>query len=106
MYVIYVHKGTSSPKRKKCKRDKKDRRSKGEKVMEKAMESFMNHQTEAEQRFRKWEEERWQKEIELDEKRRQEDREHELRLFRMLGQMVNPRETTYPSPSYTYDYEY
>lgn len=75
--------------------------------MEKAIESFIKYQNEAEQRFRKWEEERWNKETELEEKRRKEDREHEVRLFEMLGQMAKPRErftTTYSTPPYNYEY--
>ena len=55
--------------------------------MEKAMETFMAYQCEAEERYQKNEEERWQKEIELEEKRRKEGQEHELRMMRMLGQM-------------------
>ena len=55
-----------SPKKKKCKIEK-DRKSKGEMVMEKAMESFSKYQNEAEEWFRKWEE-RWNKETELEEK--------------------------------------
>ena len=60
--------GACSPKKKKCKIEK-DRRSKGEKMMEKAMESFNKYQNEAEEKFRKWEEERWNKETKLEEKR-------------------------------------
>ena len=37
--------------------------------MEKAIESFVKHQNEAEEKFKKWEEERWKKEMELEEKR-------------------------------------
>ncbi len=54
------------------------------------IESFVKHQSEAEERFQTWEG-HWHKGIELDEKRRQEEREHELRLILMLGQMVQPR---------------
>ena len=42
-----------------------------------------------------WEEERWKKEADLDEKRRKEEREHEMRLFQMLAQMAKPN--PYPS---------
>ena len=61
--------------------------------MERAVGSFVKHQNETEDTFRKWEEERWEKEIEFQEKRRREDREHELRLFQMLGQMSKPWES-------------
>ena len=70
--------------------------------MERAIESFVKYQSEAEEKFRKWEE-RWEKEMEIEEKRRKEDREHEMRLFQMLGQMTKPWESCYmtnypPSP--------
>ena len=48
------------------------------------MESFMAYQREAEERYQRNEEERWQREIEMEEKRRKEDQEHEMR---MMGQM-------------------
>ena len=41
-------------------------------AVEKAMESFMAYQREAEERYQRNEEERWQ-EIEVEEKRRRED---------------------------------
>ena len=36
--------------------------------MERAIESFMKYQSDAEERFMKWEE-RWEKEMEMEEKR-------------------------------------
>ena len=77
--------------------------------MDKAVGSFIAYQKEAEERYQKWEEERWEKEMELQEKERKERREHEVRLFQMLGDMLKP---SYPStyhsssPSYNFDYEY
>ena len=53
--------------------------------MERAMEAFTKNQREAEERFQRHEEECWQKEVELEEKRRRED--HEMRMMQMLGQM-------------------
>ena len=47
----------------------------------------MTYQHEAEERYKINEAERWQKEIELEEKTRKEDQEHELRMMRMLSQM-------------------
>ncbi len=110
MYAYNIIPGTSSPQKKQRKVEK-DKRGRGEKVMQKMIESFVKHQSEAEERFQKWEE-RWQKETELDEKRRQEEREHEL--IQMLGQMVQPRErpvypsnpTSYESPSYIHQYDF
>ena len=49
--------GVCSPKKK----IEKTRKSKGEKVMEKAIESFIKYQNEAEEKFMKWEEERGKK---------------------------------------------
>lgn len=46
--------------------------------MERAIESFTKYQSEAEEKFRIWEEERWEKEMEMEEKRCGEDREHEM----------------------------
>ena len=83
----------------------KDKRRKGEKVMERAIESFIKYQNESEKSYRKWEEERWEKELEVDEKRRKENQEHEIRLFQMLGQMVKPRES-FPASPYNFEYEY
>ena len=40
------------------------------------------------------EEERWQNKTELEEKRRREDQEHEMRMMRMLGQMFRVTATT------------
>ena len=60
--------------------------------MERVIESFVKHQNEAEEKYQKWEEERWRKETELLETHRREEREHEMRLFQMLGQMIKPRE--------------
>lgn len=62
------------------------KKSKAEKAIEKATGSFLEFQKEVLQR----EEERWNKEIELEERRRQEDRDHEMRMFEMLQQMMQP----------------
>ena len=48
--------------------------------------SYTSDQSEAEERFIKAEDERWKREVELDEKRRKEDREHELRVLQIIGQ--------------------
>ena len=50
------------------------------------MESFVKYQKEVEERFKKDEKERWKKECKLEEKRRQ-DKQHEIRMMQMLGQM-------------------
>ena len=68
-----------APPKKKQKREKK---SKTEKIMENTS-SFIKYQAEAEKR----EEERWRKEMELEETWRREDQQHELHMMQMLGQM-------------------
>ena len=79
--------------------------------MEKAVATFMKYQGEMEERFQKAEEERWKREAEMEEKRRQDERQHELQLFQMLGQMISTREQaqdsyhTFPTSHTHYDYE-
>ena len=41
--------------------------------MEITIESFLKYQREAEERYQKYEDEQWKKEIEIEEKRRQEE---------------------------------
>ena len=60
------------------KRRKKRSMSTAEKAMDRVMQSFMQYQRESEERFLKSEEERWKREMEY-ERRREEDREHEMR---------------------------
>ncbi len=64
--------------------------------MEKATEAFLTHQEETEDRFRKQEEERWKKETEIEDKRRSEDRAHEIRMLEMMAQAFQGR----PSDDY------
>lgn len=64
-----------------------EKKGRAEKAIERSIESFMSYQVEAEKRFQKYEDERWKREVELEEKRRQEDRDHEMRMMYMLGQM-------------------
>ena len=75
--------------------------------MEKTIEAFVKYQREAEERFQR-NEERWKKETELEEKRRREDQEHEMRVMQMLGQMFQGggsyRNYT-PNTGPQYDYE-
>ena len=82
--------------------------------MEKAIESFMKYQSEAEERFQKSEEQRWKRETEMEERRRRDERDHEMRLFQMLGQMISPREraqdnydeySTFSTPHTHYNYD-
>ena len=86
------------------KRKKTEKKTKGEKAVQKALESFSERQREAEERFQRYEEERWQKELDVEERRRKEDREHEMRMMAMLGQMFQGRESfnfeEYPSTYY------
>ena len=107
--LMLINLTATLPPMKKKRKVEKDKRSKGEKAMDKAVESFVNYQKDAEERFKKWEDERWKKELELEEKRRREDREHEVTLFQMLGQMLKPRDrdsynNTYSGPPYDFEY--
>ena len=56
--------------------------------MDKAVDAFLKYQAEAEERFHKHEEERW-KESEIKERRRAEERQHEIYMMQLLGQMLN-----------------
>ncbi len=67
--------------------------------MEKAIDSFVKYQIEAEERFQRYEEERWKKEAGFEEKRRREDQEHEMRMIQMLaGQMFRYHSHFHPYP--------
>ena len=56
--------------------------------MEVAMNAFTTQQCEAEERFKKWEDERWQRNVELEGERRTADKAHDVQLFQMLGEML------------------
>ena len=62
---------------------------------------FMKSQADAEERFQMREDERW-KEMEMEERQRREDREHQLQMMQMLGQMLQSR--PYLS-QYGFDYD-
>jgi len=79
------------------------KKSKAEKAMEKAVESFMSYQRAAEERYQERDNERWKEANELEERRRKEDQEHDMRMMRMLGEMFQGG--TYHS-GYTRQYEY
>ena len=51
------------------------------------MDAFLKYQLEADEQFKKYEEERWKKEVELEEKRRQEYQQHEMRMMGMIARM-------------------
>ena len=87
------------------KKKKTDKKTKAEKAIEKAFDSFMNHQKEAGERFQKYEDERWKKETELEERRRREDRKHEFRVLQLLG-LVFQRESYDYNTAGQYNYEY
>jgi hypothetical protein len=82
---------------------RKKRKTKTEKTMENALETFMKFQTEAEERFQLKEEERWQREQAIEEQRRKEDHEHDLQMMQMIGQILQPR--TYQANPYSYEYD-
>ena len=72
---------------------KKDnsKKSKAERAMEKATESFLKYQQAAEERFMKWEEEQWKRESEMEERRRKQEQQHEMRMLEMLGRFMQPQ---------------
>ena len=45
----------------------------------------MKYQSEAEERFQKSEEQCWKRETEMEERRRRDERDHEMRLFPDVG---------------------
>ena len=71
--------------------------------MDRAIESFVKYQNEADKKYQKWEEKR-RKETELDEIRRKEEQEHEIQLFQMLAQVS--KSSAYLSQQYSFEYEY
>ena len=72
--------------------------------MEKTLDTFMKYQVEAEERFQKREDERWKEEMEIEENRRKEDQQHEMRMMQMIGQMMQRR--SYPPPTSAYEFNY
>ena len=73
--------------------------------MEKAMDSFMTHQHDADEQYQKHEEDRWQRDVELEEKRRREDREHDIRVMQVLGEMFQGGSyNNYNTRQYDFDY--
>ena len=55
------------------------------------METFMKFQAEETEKINKQEEERWKRETEIEERRRKEDRQHDIQMMQMLGQTLQPR---------------
>ena len=72
--------------------------------MEKAFESFVKYQKEAEERFMQYQQELAKRETDLEDERRRQDKEHELRMLEMMGRMFGERnnysqyDTNYPIP--------
>ena len=69
-----------------------------EKALSSITETFVKHQLDMEERMQKAEERRQQLEMETMERMRREDREHELRLFQMLGQLIGTSGPQYYVP--------
>ena len=77
-----------------------------EKGIEKAVEAFMKYQMEAEERHKKYEDERWEKEVELEEKWREDNQQHERKMMGMLASMLQSSPQNYPRPGlYNYNDE-
>ena len=69
------------------------------------MDSFMAYQRDADEQFQEHEEECRQKDIELEEKRRREDREHDIRMLHMLGSIFQGGSYNNYNPE-QYDFDY
>ena len=72
------------------------------------MDSFLSYQREAEERHQKYEEEHWRKQTEFEEKRRQEDHQHGMRMMTLLGQMLQGQgqSSNYRDYSRQYEFDY
>lgn len=70
--------------------------------MERVTDTFLKYQLEAEERYKQYEDERWEKEVELEEKRRQDYQEHEMRMLGVLARMFQPSHRNYTG-TYNYD---
>ena len=55
-----------------------------ERMIGRTLEAFLEYQKEAEARSERREEERWKKEIEIEERRRKAEQEHELKMMELL----------------------
>ena len=66
-------------------------------MMEKTVNLFLKYHKDSEEKNDKREEERWTKEMELDEKRRKADQEHEYRMMQLVMQQRDPPPQNYPS---------
>ena len=74
--------------------------------MESALKELKEMQDRAEKKYMEWEDERWKREVEIEERRRREDRKHERMLFEMMcGAPQPPIYTTYSLP-YTHPSTY
>ena len=66
----------------------------------------MKYQLEAEEHYKQYEDERWKKEVELEEKRKEDYQQHELRMMGMLASMFQSSPQNYPRPGlYNYNDE-
>ena len=105
MYIQFIRSNILvGPPRKKQRTDK---RGKMEKALDYAMTSFAKHEREAEEQHMKREEDRWAKQMEIEERRRREDKEHEERMMRMMERMFHrPSPYNYNTDEYPYDNNY
>ena len=78
-----------------------------ERSLDYALSSFAKHQQEDTERYRKYDEERWEKQTELEEKRRREDKEHEERMMLMMARIFQrPTPYNFSAEEYPYDSHY
>ena len=69
----------------------KRRKTKAETALTEVLATFKTMQEESGEWFRAWEEERWRKETELEERRRREERAHELQVLQLLTRQNPPQ---------------
>ena len=58
-----------------------------DRVLGHTFNSFAIYQEEAQERYRKYDEECWAKQVEFEQERRLEDKEHEERMLRVMEQV-------------------
>ena len=65
-------------------------------------DTFLKYQLEVEESYKQYENERWEKEVELEEKKRQDYQEHEMRMLGVLARMFQPSHRNYTG-AYNFD---
>ena len=89
------------------KRQRTQKKGKMERALDYALSSFAKHQQNETEKYQKYADERWEKQMELEDKRRREDREHEERMMQMMARIFQrPSPYNFNSEEYPYDSHY